>query len=193
MAPPAALVLLLLLAATAGTDPPPPHPRIVKELPDSYARPRIGRAETELWQEALPPPLMRRLRKFYTAWGKRPWANGQGTNFVPLRRDHAPRNAVEEVVQYLARHVVHPPPEWAGVDWWLQDRELDAPKEYHSDTDTYRLDQHNERVHPQLSSGASARTMHSAAARAGWLTDAPASPAVMVLPVPRCYPLQCCT
>lgn len=33
-----------------------------------------------------------------------------------------------------------------------QDRSPDAPKEYHTDTDTYRLDQLQERWHPQVSS-----------------------------------------
>jgi len=125
---------------------------IYKRFPDSYPKLRAGHNETELFRNVLPLRLLEHLSTYLEEYNLRPFQSGTGTNYVPLDRNHSPRNPVEEVVQYLAAHVVKPPSSWAGVDWWIQFRPPNEPKEYHTDSDTARLNENHERYHPRLSS-----------------------------------------
>ena len=104
---------------------------------------REGRNQTEVWEQALPPDLYRRVKDFAAAASEGgEWAAGERGgeekdedvlggryNFVPLSHEHAPRNAVEEAVGYLASTLVRPPvslewgegraswESWEGVEW----------------------------------------------------------------------------
>ena len=140
---------------------------------ESYPKLRPGRNRTEVYADVLPPDLLARVRAFVIAF--RAAHPESGTRFLPLvsttlaTPSHAdgggggggggdspapppPRHAVEEAMRFLAAHVVRPDVAWEGCDWWVQIRPVDAPKEFHTDTDTARLERKQERWHPQLSS-----------------------------------------
>ena len=139
------------------------EPRIT---PSSYPKKRESRNETEVWESALPPELYLRVKEFVrtimpdtslrdpsTRWG----GNGDESeneeevggrhNYVPLSREHAPRNAVEEAIGYLASTLVRPPTsqivheqngEWQGVEWWIERRPA-RPRPYHVTMDSYKV------------------------------------------------------
>lgn len=62
-----------------------------------------------------------------------------------------PRNPIEKTVMQV-RKLVDPESEFLGVDWFVQARHDESPKEYHTDTDTVLLQQHNLRICPDVSS-----------------------------------------
>ena len=85
----------------------------------------------QVHQDVLPSALLDAVTKFVIDYSKRP-GSGEGqqiTCYAPLNNPkHTPRNAVEEVVAYLAESIVRPEVQWEGIDWWVQVRPVQSPK-----------------------------------------------------------------